>query len=112
MAAAQAGARPEDGAWCDKYRIRADPAAPSGASNLAVFDFGSVKHIPADDWAAAQAVEARELALRPEALRQAQRAKYRHVEAMPYFTLRDGNRIPAVGLGTWKAERGEVSTSA
>jgi len=27
---------------------------------------------------------------------------------MPHFTLRNGHRMPAVGLGTWKAERGQV----
>lgn len=94
-------------AWYDKYRVDYGPSVSQAGCKITVFDFGSVKQVPPEDWAAAQAAERRELAARPEALRKAEAAKYRRV-IMPHFTLRDGHRIPAVGLGTWKADKGQV----
>ena len=96
--------------WYDKYKIDISAAAPEAAASgkLVVLDFTSVGEVPPNDWAAVLAAERAELAARPEALRQAERDKYRRVANMPHYTLRDGTRMPAVGLGTWKAERGEV----
>ena len=53
----------------------------------------------AADATAVAAAEARELAARPAATQAAQLALYERVE-VPTFPLRDGTRIPAVGLGT------------
>jgi alcohol dehydrogenase (NADP+) len=91
--------------WYDKYKV---DCSAQGAPNLMFFDFGGVKEISAEDWAAAQEIERRELAARPAALLEAHKALYRRVENMPMITLRDETTMPAVGLGTWKAEKGQV----
>jgi alcohol dehydrogenase (NADP+) len=91
--------------WYDKYKV---DCSAQGAPNLMFLDFSGVKEISAEDWAAAQEIERRELAARPAALLKAQKALYRRVENMPMITLRDGTTMPAVGLGTWKAEKGQV----
>jgi hypothetical protein len=95
-------------AWYEKYKI--DYGQGVLPPNVTVFDFSSVKSIPPDEWAAIQEAERRELAARPKALAEAERALYKRVN-MPLIPLRDGTRIPAVGLGTWKAERGQVKAA-
>lgn len=91
--------------WYEKYRVPQQDA--SSSSKLTVLDFSKVKEIPPEDWAAAQAAEAQELNARPSAILAAERARYHQVD-IPFQVLRDGNRIPLVGLGTWKAEKGQV----
>jgi diketogulonate reductase-like aldo/keto reductase len=91
--------------WYDKYKV---DCSAQGAPNLTFFDFGGVKEISAEEWAAAQEIERREIAERPAAILKAQKALYNRVENMPMINLRDGTTMPAVGLGTWKAEKGQV----
>jgi len=94
-------------AWYDKYRVDYGDTKTPGKGKISVFDFGSVRDIPPEDWEAVLEAESRELAARPEALRRAEQAKYKRIN-MPHYTLRDGTRLPAVGLGTWKADKGQV----
>jgi diketogulonate reductase-like aldo/keto reductase len=95
--------------WWHKYRVPELEAAPE-SGNLYVLDFSKTKDISPEDLKAAKASAAREAAARPQALLAAERARYHHAN-VPYHTLKDGNRIPMVGLGTWKAEKGQVRTA-
>jgi len=93
--------------WCDKY------LAHGSTGSLTVFDFTSVTTIPESDWIAAQECERRELAHREEFLAKAERAGYELGQAlharMPLATLSPGGyKMPLIGLGTWKAEKGQV----
>ena len=94
--------------WSDKYKVDTSNVSGSGAGKLTYFDFGDVKEIPAADWSAAQEVERRQRAARPAALLAAEKALYHSIKNMPQIALRDGTKLPAIGLGTWKAERGQV----
>lgn len=97
--------------WYDKYKVDAGIPATSSSAKITLFDFSAITEVPPGDWEAAQAAERREIAARPAALLAAERALYRKIENMPHFTLRDGHKIPAVGLGTWKADRGQVRSA-
>lgn len=94
-------------AWYDKYRVPTGLEDRQDGGKVVFYDFSSLTEVSPEEWEAVLEAERRELAARPEALQKAERAKYQHVD-MPMYTLRDGTRMPAVGLGTWKAERGEV----
>ena len=67
----------------------------------------SFEAVPPAPPGAVEAAEAREIAARPSASAAAAAALYSR-PPVPYYTLRDGTRMPAVGLGTWKASPGEV----
>jgi alcohol dehydrogenase (NADP+) len=96
--------------WYAKYSVSVPGVTDLDAPRVAVFDFSRVSELPADDWAAVLAVESRGLAATPEDIERAERSKYRQVE-VPRITLRDGNSLPLLGLGTWKAERGAVKAA-
>lgn len=89
--------------WWAKYEQQ---GAPDGVRVLS-FAGPAAAAAAAADAPAVEAAAARERAARPEAAAAAQRALYQRVE-VPAFTLNDGSRIPAIGLGTWKAAPGEV----
>ncbi|KAL4443567.1 hypothetical protein ABPG75_011304 [Micractinium tetrahymenae] len=89
--------------WLAPYAI---PGSPPG---VPAFSFAGATAAAAPGDAAATA-EARELAARPAAIRAARQALYAP-PASPLITLRDGTRMPAVGLGTWKAAPGEVRSA-
>lgn len=96
--------------WWAKYEV-AGPSGSADASGVRVLSFAGLDAAAAAaDAAAVAAAEQREVAARPAATAAAQRALYVRVD-VPSFTLRDGRRIPAVGLGTWKAGPGEVRTA-
>jgi hypothetical protein len=101
-----------DATWAAKYRVHAGLAPPpGGAASLTVYDFSAAAAAGAlapADLAAVAAAEAAELAARPAALAAAAAALWAAPPAVPRLPLRDGTTIPAVGLGTWKAERGQV----
>ena len=92
-------------AWYEKYRVGNDHL--SLPPTIEVYDFSNVKSFSPDELDAIDAAAKKELAARPAALDAAQRALYRHVD-VPRIPLRDGTAIPAIGLGTWKAEKGQV----
>lgn len=87
-------------AWYETFR------APGSGGAVTVLDFRA-RQLSEADWAAALAAEQREAAARPAALRAAEQAKYAVVD-VPHATLLDGHRIPLIGLGTWKADKGQV----
>ena len=89
--------------WWAKYE---QGGAPDGVRVLS-FAGPAAAAAAADDAPAVEAAVARERAARPQAAAAAQRALYQHVD-VPTFALNDGTRIPAIGLGTWKAAPGEV----
>lgn len=93
-----------DPRWFDKY-VTAQHHASGGS--LSQLSFAAVKAVPPSDWQAAQAAEQREAAARPGAAAAAVRARYARF-AVPTARLNDGHTIPLVGLGTWKAAKGEV----
>lgn len=103
--------------WTEKYRGDLNTGGAGGQQqqqpppNVKYFDFGrpDIKTtISAEDWATVEEIELKDKEIRAQALEEAQKKSYCRVDAMPFFTLRDGHRIPAIGLGTWKAERGKV----
>ena len=87
--------------WINKYITAAE------VGRLKVLDFSTCKVVPGHDWQCAQAAERRELAARPAAQAAAARLKYAQV-SVPRARLNDGHELPLVGLGTWKAEGGQV----
>jgi hypothetical protein len=94
--------------WWAKYEVEG-PTQSLDSVRLLSFA-GREGAVAAGDAAAVAAAEQQELAARPTATAAAQQALYARVN-VPCFTLRDGNRIPAVGLGTWKAGPGEVRSA-
>jgi hypothetical protein len=92
------GASP--GPWYASYKV-------CSGENTLLLDFSGTCKVAAEHWEAVLAAEAREQAARPTALLEAERAKYQRV-GMPSFTLNSGYKLPAVGLGTWKADKGQV----
>ena len=80
-----------------------------GRSSL---DFSSTEVIPDEVWDEVQKVERDDLEHRDAFLRECERSMYeagRKLAArMPTTRLRDESTMPLIGLGTWKAERGEV----
>ncbi|RMZ56070.1 hypothetical protein APUTEX25_004494, partial [Auxenochlorella protothecoides] len=93
--------------WIESYRI--DLPGCRG-SRTTVLDFVASPGTPRDLPAQAQAAEVRELAARKQARRDATKALYARVD-VPRATLASGGSIPLVGLGTWKAERGQVRSA-
>lgn len=87
-------ARPPPAPWTAKYEV-----AGLSSAECPVLSFAGREAEAAADAAAVASAEARELAARPAATRAAQLALYEQVD-VPSFPLRDGTRIPAVGLGT------------
>lgn len=87
-------AQPPPAPWTAKYEV-----AGLSSPECPVLSFAGREAEAAADAAAVAAAEARELAARPAATRAAQLALYEQVE-VPTFPLRDGTRIPALGLGT------------
>ena len=87
--------------WFAKYEV----ATPEGPA-VRLFSFAGSNPAGAEASAVAAAAQS-ELAARPAATAAARRALYAPAE-VPHFELRDGSRLPAVGLGTWKAAPGEV----
>ncbi len=87
-------AQPPPAPWTAKYEV-----AGLSSAECPVLSFAGRDAETAADAAAVAAAEARELAARPAATRTAQLALYERVD-VPSFPLRDGTRIPAVGLGT------------
>ena len=86
--------------WWAKYE-------GAGSDGVRLLSFAGRDADARGDAEAVAAAEARDAEARPGALRAARQALYAHVD-VPSFPLRDGTRIPAVGLGTWKAGPGEV----
>jgi hypothetical protein len=101
-----------DATWAAKYRVHAGLAPPpGGAASLTVYDFSAAAAAGAlapADLAAVAAAEAAELAARPATVAAATAAIWAASPEVPRLPLRDGTTIPAIGLGTWKAERGQV----
>lgn len=90
--------------WFDKYVTQ---QVQGFKGNFTQLNFAAVKSVPAQDWDAAQAAEQQEAAVRSAAMAQATQSMYTQVE-VPRARLNDGNTIPLVGLGTWKADKGQV----
>lgn len=101
-------AAPSAAAWLQPYTV--EHGIPAGKGSLTVLDFAAPGTAPPAWGPEAQAAEQRELQARAAALRAAEQAKYRRVD-VPLVTLNDGTRLPAVGLGTWKAAKGEVQSA-
>ena len=108
-AASSAGGGSESEQWCDAYRVMKWSDA-----KVTVFDFTDVETIPEEHWIEAQKCERREIAHRDEYFAKAEHDAYEtvrilHERHMPKATLLPGEySMPLVGLGTWKAEKGQV----
>ena len=87
--------------WFAAYEV-ATPESPG----VRLFSFAGSNPVGAEAAAVAAAAHS-ELAARPADTAAARRALYAPA-AVPHFDLLDGSRLPAVGLGTWKAAPGEV----
>ena len=100
--------QPEIASWADAYLA----PSSSGPNGPVVFDFSSTEVIPDEVWDEVQKVERDDLEHRDAFLRECERSMYeagRKLAArMPTTRLRDESTMPLIGLGTWKAERGEV----
>jgi len=100
--------QPEIASWADAYLA----PSSSGPDGPVVFDFSSTDVIPDDVWEEVQKVERDDREKRDAFLRACEESMYeagRKLAArMPTATLRDASTMPLIGLGTWKAERGEV----
>lgn len=117
--APSASKRSTETAWYDKYRIRDSILDTYGKKNdessekssaLKVYSF-SAHNIEPAHWKLVQTIEHNDDKARTHALSHAQKSKYRHIDNMPFFTLNNGSTLPAIGLGTWKAERGQVRSA-
>ncbi|KAI8106531.1 hypothetical protein M9435_001074 [Picochlorum sp. BPE23] len=101
----------EDASWCDKYRLSLGGCG-SEEGGLTVFDFSEIENVPEEDWIHAQHSERQEISERDDHLIKAERAGYEKGHEvhrrMPVIRLQSGYDMPKIGLGTWKAERGEV----
>lgn len=93
--------------WYEEYNIDL-PSCRSG--RIHVLDFGDSAGALRDLPQAAKTAEVRELEERPETLIGSYRSLYRRVP-VPKAQLSSGTSIPLVGLGTWKAERGQVRSA-
>ena len=97
--------------WYEKYSYLSSGRLEDVGKNvgsLTVFDFSDVDNIPESDWVEAQKIEREEIERRNGFLAEAEKAMYKNVSGMPSARLSDGNTIPLIGLGTWKAEKGQV----
>lgn len=101
MGASASASEPGVPPWLAPYAIEGVPAG------VAAFSFAGATAAAPGAAQAAAAAQKRELAARPAATQAARQALYTP-PASPLITLRDGTRMPAVGLGTWKAAPGEV----
>ncbi|KDD76806.1 aldo-keto reductase, partial [Helicosporidium sp. ATCC 50920] len=93
--------------WVSAHCIYADRGS---RGSLRVLNFGASSTPSENDWHSALAAETRELEARRAATRLAESSQYRSVN-VPRAPLRDGHSIPLVGLGTWKADRGQVRSA-
>lgn len=93
--------------WFAEYNVDL-PACGSG--RIHVLDFGDTAGALGDLPQAAKTAEIRELENRPDALIGSFRSLYRRVQ-VPKAQLSSGASIPLVGLGTWKADRGQVRSA-
>lgn len=89
--------------WYSKFEVQL-PGVTGDAIKILNFRGAMISDA---DWAAACAAGAAEVAARPAAAAAAEAALYQRVD-VPRISLPDGHSIPAIGLGTWKAERGAV----
>jgi len=109
MVDAASSAGQEGQQWCDAYRVLRWSDA-----KVTVFDFTDVVTVPESHWIEAQKCERLEIACREEYLAKAEHDAYEsgrilHDGHMPKATLLPGEyNMPLVGLGTWKAEKGQV----
>ena len=109
--------------WADAYLV--SPTSTGGAPPTTttrslssrrpvVFDFSTIDadSIPDEVWEEVQRSEREEIEKRDAFLKECEQSMYeagrRLAAKMPSATLRNGSRMPLIGLGTWKAERGEV----
>lgn len=90
--------------WIDAHHVEDKKC---GSGRIKVLDFRASAGAPATVPPPALEAESRELGARSEALITAQRALYSD-SPVPSVVLPSGHRMPLVGLGTWKAERGQV----
>lgn len=94
--------QPHVPAWLAPFSIQGSPPG------VPAFSFAGAAAVTAPGAAAAAtAAETRELAARPAATQAALQTLYA-TPPSPLVGLRDGTRMPVVGLGTWKAAPGEV----
>jgi alcohol dehydrogenase (NADP+) len=108
--------------WADAYLVSPTStggAPPTTTRSLSsrrpvVFDFSTIDadSIPDEVWEEVQRSEREEIEKRDAFLKECEQSMYeagrRLAAKMPSVTLRNGSRMPLIGLGTWKAERGEV----
>lgn len=103
----QAGVQSPDPHWVRAHCVH---SSVGSRGRLRVLDFGSSAPLSEGDWDQVEAAESRELGARRSAIAAAQASQYRKVD-VPCATLSNGHRLPLVGLGTWKAERGQVRSA-
>jgi alcohol dehydrogenase (NADP+) len=96
-----------DSSWTDAY-------TSTSADGLVTFDFTGTEDIPESAWEQAQKVERDELERRDAFLKECEFEMYEAgetlAERMPKVELSAGRGffMPLIGLGTWKAEKGDV----
>ena len=106
MAQLQGGAGSD---WWRRYQLPQQASTSRGPITVLSFEAGVAPgpFEAAAEVAAVALAEARENAARSAAAADAVAALYSR-PPVPYYMLRDGTRMPAVGLGTWKAAPGDV----